>query len=52
VIAGAATALVALGIHALTPSWSHQQRGAVLGGWIVFCLCMTPIVRRLSARKR
>ncbi len=49
---GVSTVLIALVLPMLTPSWSHRQRGAVLGAWIVLCLCLAPMARRLGARAR
>ena len=52
VVVGVSTVLLALVLPTLTPGWSHRQRGAVLGAWIVLCLCMAPMARRLGARAR
>ena len=52
VVVGVSTLLAALVLPKLTPAWSHRQRGAVLGAWIVLCLCLAPMARRLGARPR
>ena len=52
VAVGVATVLLAAVLPKLTPGWSHRQRGAVLAGWIVLCVCLAPLVRRPGARER
>lgn len=43
---GLTTFTVAMGVQVLLPGWSHAKQGAVVGGWMIFCFCLAPILAR------
>ena len=45
-VTGLTTLAVAVGVQVLLPGWTHAQQGGVVGGWMIFCICLAPIVAR------
>ena len=45
-VVGLTTFTVAMGVQILFPGWSHARQGGVVGGWMVLCLCLAPLLYR------
>jgi len=45
-VVGLTTFAVAMGVQILFPGWSHTKQGGVVGGWMIFCFCLAPLLYR------
>jgi len=45
-VAGVTIFLLALFVDRLFPQLPRAKRGAIIGGWMIFCFCILPLVNR------
>ena len=49
-VVGSTTVLVAILAEVLLPGWTHSRRGAIVGGWAIFCISWAPLLSRRLRR--
>ena len=45
-VCGLTILVVAFGVQILLPNLSHAKQGAIVVGWMIFCLCFAPLLSR------